>query len=143
MEILIVVGIVIVLLIILGYSAIPLIVSCLWLIELFAVVCILFFVIMAILVCKAKKTDAMFMRIEPSEKFGEHVIYRIDGKEHPNTFPTDALLGKLLYKGGWVKVRTLQIKDKLLVFDRLSQVIIAIGLPAFCVIAAIMLQYMG
>lgn len=141
MEIAIGLGCVILLMIILGVPIQPIIGVAIGFIMLLALLCVAFFLVMVLILFFTKKKKANFLRFEPGEKFGAFAVYEIDGAEYRNTFPTDTFTEKWFYKEGETSVMFRQTKRRLYVFDKLTLVIIGIGLPAFALIAFV--GYLG
>lgn len=135
MEILIVLGIIIVFMVVLGISFLPIISAVLWMLEGMALLSLLFFLITAGILLFTKKRAASFEGLEKIGKYGLHAIYKVEGEEYNNQFPTDPILKNLLYRKKEVTVRVLKMREKLLVFDAVSQLVVWIGLPAFAVIS--------
>lgn len=140
MEVLVILGILIIFLLVFGLSFLPILAGILWLMGGMAILSTVFFVVMAVLTLAARKKEAVFCGVEKVERYGEHAVYEIEGQERSNLFPTDALTKRLLYRKEKVSVRALKIGKNVLVFDRISQVIIAIGLPTFAGISWIILD---
>lgn len=140
MELLLILGIIVIFLLIMGYSFLPVIAAILWLFEGLALLCTVFFAVTAVLILLAKEKEAVFQTLERTERYGEHAVYAISGEEQRNLFPTDAFLKKILYRRKEVSVRVLKIGERHIVFDRVSQVITGVGFFAFLAIALILLD---
>lgn len=140
MEIFLTIAILIILFCVLGETVVPALIALLWVLEIFILLCVLFFVVMITLTILAKTKKAKFLRVDGAEKGIKQAIYEIEGKEYKNAFPTDAFMKNLLYRKTDVKVRFLKLGKTGTVFDWVSQSIMAIGLPAFSFLAYIVFQ---
>ncbi len=138
MEVVIGLGCVIILLIVLGVPLQPMIALALGVMGIIAIFCTLFFIVMLVILLQTHKHNAKFIRLEEGKRIGFHAVYEVDGREYHNTFPTDTFLEKLFYQKEEVTIRIRETRHRVFVFDKLTQVIIGIGLPAFAVIAALL-----
>lgn len=99
----------------------------------------LFFMVSFVMLFFSKKKPATFLRLEKGEKAGLFAVYEIDGEVYRNTFPTDAILEKSLYQKSQVDVRVLKLLRTYLVFDKVTLLVIILGLPAFFIMTAALL----
>ena len=67
--------------------------------------------------------------------------YEIDGEEYRNIFPTDVFMRRFLYRKEEVHVRLLRMRKHSYVFDRVTTLVIGLGLPAFAVIIVLLLAF--
>lgn len=136
MKIFILAAMLIIVLLVLGFPPLPLLRTALWAVEGIAVLGVLFFLFALLLLLFSKKQRARFLRIESDEDNGmSYAVYESEGEELSNTFPTDRFLGKWLYRNGNGTIRVLRFRKSGWVFDRVSVIIVAIGLAAFVAIA--------
>lgn len=136
--------IIIVLLIVLGVPAMPLIRGALRLLEGFSVLCELFFLVSFVLLLFTKRRRAHFLRMdEEEERIGNYAVYEVDGVEYVNTFPTELMWEKLLYKKDSTVLRILSFRKRKLVFDRVSVGIVGSGLAAFTGILVVFMKIFG
>lgn len=142
MEFLMILVVVIVMLVLLGVSLLSIVAGIWWLLTLLGILCVVFFLLSMVLVLVAKKREATFLRIEKGKLAGAFAVYEIEGTEYRNLFPTDVFLREVLYRRKQVFVRMLQLGRKRLVFDRVTLVIVSIGLPAFTILTLIMTGFL-
>lgn len=131
MQVLIILASIVVILIVFGFPILPILMGIFYLLEGVACLSALFFLVMAILLLFSRKKKAAFLELEEGEHSAMFAVYEIEGEEHRNTFPTDGFLGGLLYRKKDVSVRMLRLGKSKLVFDKITMIIIGIGLPAF------------
>lgn len=141
MEVLLIICILAVFFFVLGETFLPVLIAGLWIIEFFIILCIVFFVVMAILAVLAKKRCATFVRLDERHSNIRSAIYKIGEMEYRNAFPTDAFLKKLLYRKTEVNVRLFQVGKTGFTFDPVSLWIIGIGLLAFSILAFVLMKF--
>ncbi len=111
----------------------------LWAIDGLAGLCVLFFLISVILILISKRRQARFVRLERRDGEALYAIYESDGEELRNTFPTNRIFQKRLYRDGERTIRVLRMRKSVWVFDRVSRFISVVGLVAFSALTVIVL----
>lgn len=143
MQFVVIAAIIIVILLIAGVSFLPLLGSVLWVLEGFAILCVVFFVISLIMLSIARPKKAKFLEIVDEERYGARAVYEVDGERCSNAFPTDEILEKWLYRRKEVTVRVLRIGKWVRVYDKVTVAIIAIGFPVFTGLAILIRFLIG
>ncbi len=111
----------------------------LWAIDGLAGLCVLFFLVSVILILLSKRRQARFVRLERLDGEALFAIYESDGEELRNTFPTNRIFRKRLYRDGDRTIRVLRVRKSVWVCDRVSQIISVVGLAAFSALTVIVL----
>lgn len=135
MEFIMIAIIAIVVMLLLGVSVFKIMMGVLWVLDGLAFLSFLFFLIAAVMSLFTKKMQARYLRLEKNGRYGEHAVYEVEGEECSNLFPTDHFLKDLLYRSEDVKVQVGKFGKHRFVLDKLSLVIIGIGLPVFLLMA--------
>ena len=138
MELLIIIAMGLIVLFMLGYTLWPLVSGVLFLAFMFALVCELFFVISGILWLLARRRKAKYLGLSDDDGPASFAYYEIEGEEYRNIFPTDAFMRRFLYRKEEVNVRLWKRKKKSYVFDRVTTLVIALGLVSFSVIIVLL-----
>ncbi|MBO4478163.1 MAG: hypothetical protein J5757_07550 [Lachnospiraceae bacterium] len=138
MELLIIIAMGLIVLFMLGYTLWPLVSGVLFLAFMFAIVCELFFVISGILWLLARRRNAKYLGLSDDDGPANFAYYEIDGEEYRNIFPTDAFMRRFLYRKEEVNVRLWKRKKKSYVFDRVTTLVIGLGLISFSVIIVLL-----
>ncbi|MBO7514691.1 MAG: hypothetical protein J6T47_03625 [Lachnospiraceae bacterium] len=141
MELLIIVAMGLILVFMLGYTLWPLVSGVLYLALMFAVVCEVFFVISGLMWLFARRKKAKYLGLSDDDGPASFAYYEIDGEEYRNIFPTDAFMRRFLYRKEEVRVRLLHLRKHSWVFDRVTTLVIGLGLPAFAVIIVLLLAF--
>ena len=138
MELLIIIAMGLIVLFMLGYTLWPLVSGVLFLAFMFALVCELFFVISGLLWLLARRRKAKYLGLSEDDGPASFAYYEIEGEEYRNIFPTDAFMRRFLYRKEEVNVRLWKRKKKSYVFDRVTTLVIALGLVSFSVIIVLL-----
>lgn len=138
MELLIIIAMGVIVLFMLGYTLWPLVSGVLFLAFMFAIVCELFFVISGLLWLLARRRKAKYLGLSEDDGPASFAYYEIEGEEYRNIFPTDAFMRRFLYRKEEVNVRLWKRKKKSYVFDRVTTLVIALGLVSFSVIIVLL-----
>ena len=138
MELLIIIAMGLIVLFMLGYTLWPLVSGVLFLAFMFAIVCELFFVISGLLWLLARRRKAKYLGLSEDDGPASFAYYEIEGEEYRNIFPTDAFMRRCLYRKEEVNVRLWKRKKKSYVFDRVTTLVIALGLVSFSVIIVLL-----
>ena len=138
MELLIIIAMGLIVLFMLGYTLWPLVSGLLFLAFMFAIVCELFFVISGILWLLARRRKAKYLGLSDDDGPASFAYYEIEGEEYRNIFPTDAFMRRFLYRKEEVNVRLWKRKKKSYVFDRVTTLVIGLGLISFSVIIVLL-----
>lgn len=138
MELLIIIAMGLIVLFMLGYTLWPLVSGVLFLAFMFAIVCELFFVISGLLWLLARRRKAKYLGLSEDDGPASFAYYEIEGEEYRNIFPTDAFMRRFLYRKEEVNVRLWKRKKKSYVFDRVTTLVIALGLVSFSVIIVLL-----
>lgn len=111
---------------------------------------LLFFLFCVVLLLRSKKREAQLVGLMPRKKHTEDkektengeeskerikfAHYIVDGEEHTNWFPAEAIMTGKIYADKQCFVRTARLGKRLLIFDRHSVVIVVTGtiLMSFC-----------
>ena len=141
MELLIILAMGLVLVFMLGYTLWPLVSGVLFLALMFAVVCEVFFVIAGLMWLLARRKNAKYLGLSDDDGPASFAYYEIDGEEYRNIFPTDVFMRRFLYRKEEVHVRLLRMRKHSYVFDRVTTLVIGLGLPAFAVIIVLLLAF--
>ena len=138
MELLIIIAMGLVLLFMLGYTLWPLVSGVLFLAFMFAIVCELFFVISGVLWLLARRRKAKYLGLSDDDGPASFAYYEIEGEEYRNIFPTDVFMRRFLYRKEEVHVRLWKRRKHSYVFDRVTTIIIGLGLVSFSVIIVLL-----
>ncbi|MBR6365688.1 MAG: hypothetical protein IKS10_06310 [Lachnospiraceae bacterium] len=138
MELLVIVAMALVLLFMLGYTLWPLVSGVLFLAMMFAIFCETFFVISGLMWLFARRRKAKYLGLSEDDGPASFAWYEIDGEEVRNIFPTDVFMRRLLYRKEEVHVRLLKLKKHVWAFDRVTTLVIGLGLVSFAVIIVLL-----
>lgn len=141
MELLIIIAMGLILLFMLGYTLWPLVSGVLFLALMFAIVCELFFVISGVLWLLARRRTARYLGLSDDDGPASFAYYEIAGEEYRNIFPTDVFMRRFLYRKEETRVRLWKRKKNSYVFDRVTTIIIGLGLVSFAVIIILLLTF--
>jgi len=141
MELLIIVAMGVFLLFMLGYTLWPLVSGVLFLALMFAILCELFFAVSGVLWLLARRKKAKYLGLSEDESPASFAYYEIEGEEYRNIFPTDAFMRRVLYRKEAVNVRLLKLGKHHWVFDRVTGLVIGLGLVSFSIIIPMLLTF--
>lgn len=129
MEIIIGAIVIIVLLLILGVSWGYIVAGLLALIALLLAAMAVFFLVTLVLTLISRPCKGKFLRIVQHEVVGTYAIYEIDGEEYKNTFPAEIMLTDKIYHEGQIyPVRLFRGKEKYMLYDWYSWLVVGFGL---------------
>ncbi|MBR5058647.1 MAG: hypothetical protein IKX04_08770 [Clostridiales bacterium] len=138
MELLVIVAMALMLLFMLGYTLWPIVSGVLFLALMFAIVCELFFVISGLMWLFARRRKAKYLGLSEDDGPASFAWYEIEGEEYRNIFPTDAFMRRVLYRKEEVNVRLLKMRRHAWTFDRVTTLVIGLGLVSFAVIIVLL-----
>ncbi len=138
MELLVIVAMALMLLFMLGYTLWPIVSGVLFLALMFAIVCELFFVISGLMWLFARRRKAKYLGLSEDDGPASFAWYEIEGEEYRNIFPTDAFMRRVLYRKEEVNVRLLKMRRHAWTFDRVTTIVIGLGLVSFAVIIVLL-----
>lgn len=164
MPILIGLVVIFLLMFILGVSRQIIVFCALALMLIFSVFCVVFFIVSFINLLRSKSVGGRFVGFsywdresdsdEDEARYTENkdpnkvafAAYKIDDKVIRNMFPTDEFMLKLYKPDEDIIIRVCNIGRKQYTFDKVTMIIIFIGLPVFSIITGILvpliMQYM-